>query len=303
MFIKYLCTLTLSLILFSLWGNKKAFAQQPITIKLSGVKDSIDVFEKQRKKHLCHQLPELAHSGFNRPTMEMLIMCRALYLGGLDYRFEYKFVPNYSRALFAANSGQVAMPYTSIWQPEIDTRKFYQISPIYPANVFVKGFFVPEHKKQTIEQTLNTLISNGVTINQALKKYRILTTERWGQDWQMIKKLGLQAANVSQHASLCLLADKGRGDIVLTELLMKSALGMTYTCKDQFNMVPVGNIKIRFPNSRHFIVSKKAKHSRKIQQALEKGLQQMRDNKEFEYFYYPLAENKQAIDSWQTLPQ
>ena len=96
---------------------------------------------------------------------------------------------------------------------------------------------------------------------------------------------------------MCNMIKYGRGDLYLGELIMIGNKNIVFNCNGLI-LEPIEGIKAAFIEPRHFVVSKISPNSKEIYQALDNGLNILRETGEIEQAFYPITHNKTIIDSW-----
>ncbi len=213
------------------------------------------------------------HIGHNQIVAELLILCRALELGGLKPAFEFNNTPDYLRIIHDSANSVTLMPGFIVWKTDINPDLFYISDPVLKEKEFVKGIYtVPDNKK---------LLS--IKHADELKHYAITTNQNWIHDNAEITcitpKIITAASN--PHLMARMIVAK-RADFMLFPFFNSSDLNGSF---NDINLVPLQGMKVAFNESLHFIVSKKHPKGLVVYEALQKGLKELHTNGTLRYIY------------------
>ncbi|KMT66737.1 hypothetical protein XM47_01020 [Catenovulum maritimum] len=234
----------------------------------------------------------------SRLSIELVLICKALRLGGLNSPILFKPSANYTRSIVSAEKGYAALSSTSVWRDEIDTDLFYMSPPIFKPGQFVKAFFTTEEKRVGIEQDIAEALAQGKSPLTVLSKFSILTSKKWKHDWAIATKLGIPKNDASESANRCKMLANERGDLYLGELAMVGRFNLAIPCLNKVTLYPIRGVKITFDTARHFIISKKYPNAKQISEALNKGLTLLKASGELDRALYPFPDLKRDIDDW-----
>ncbi|MFW5490531.1 MAG: hypothetical protein ACNI3A_19290 [Desulfovibrio sp.] len=214
----------------------------------------------------------IEHVGNNtltRGIAEVLIIAKALQLGGIDPTFEYKFVPNARRETMEVANGMAVIcsqqfnKYTMLTPGYKES--LYLSSPIIRFGEFQKGFYcLPDNKKVLEARTVQELNAAGTG----------LVGRHWNNDHQVLTAMGLTDIETAPtFKALFEMLRVGRGDWIPLEFSNAKDLS-----RIQFGVrvVPVPGIKFSLLESRHFLVSRTHRLGPEVFAALEKGIAQLR---------------------------
>lgn len=217
----------------------------------------LEVFNKWTLKQDCWNVDEFKSKHSLRGAIELIIICKAFHLGGLDIILDFYPSPNYSRSLVLANQGKIHIPGETIWKDEIDESLFYVTKALIEIGEMKKGLFtLGEHPMLTQVKT-----------KQDLEKYVGIAPDKWTHDWQVISRLTPQLLNAPSSVAVHKMIAKGRADFTLGEFNTDMKIRL-----ENVVLVPIPNMYVSLQQSRHFIIRKDVRHSKLIFEALEKGL-------------------------------
>ncbi|WP_031481890.1 type 2 periplasmic-binding domain-containing protein [Maridesulfovibrio frigidus] len=201
----------------------------------------------------------------SRPAVSMLILRQALSLGGMNSDFFFITCPNPGRSINEVKNGRAVLYSSDIWEQEFDD-SVYKTAPLLQRGEFQKGIYV--NKK-------SLLLKNNPTV-LSLKKKTPLVEHTWTTDIETLKQIGFKNIQTApQYDLLFKMINRDRADFTLLDFPLNKNLIVQSTDGDLY---PLPNVKVVFPHSRHFMVSKKHPQGKIVFEALEKGLKIMREN-------------------------
>lgn len=211
--------------------------------------------------------------GHNQILAELLILCRALELGGIKPAFEFNNIPDYLRIMNDSANSVTLMPGFVIWKTDINQELFYISDPVLREKEFVKGIYtVPGHKK---------LLS--IKSYYDLKHYMVTTNQNWSHDNAEIACITskVTTAGSNPHLMARMILAK-RADFMLFPFFNSPDMSGYF---NDIKLVPVKGMKVAFNESLHFIVSKRHPQGKMVFEALQKGLKELHANGEIRYVY------------------
>ena len=226
------------------------------------------------------------HIGHNQILAELLILCRALELGGLKPAFEFNNILDYLRIMNDSANSVTLMPGFVIWKTDINPDLFYISDPVLKEKEFVKGIYtVPRNKKLL-----------AINSHYDLKKFIVTTNQNWNHD---NAELACITSNVTTAASnphlMARMVVAGRADFMLFPFFNSPDLSGYF---NDIHLVPVKGMKIAFNESLHFAVSKKHPYGLMVYEALQKGLKEIHANGELRYIYEKTGFFNPLVKDW-----
>ncbi|WP_075186375.1 hypothetical protein [Teredinibacter haidensis] len=240
-------------------GTSNLYAE---VVKVSANKVIYDSYNAWTDKKNCSGIDNFRRTNIHRGVVELLLICKALNIGGLHADLQVKEVPNYSRALVEAKKGNVTMPAETVWKVEIDESAFYVSDPIFEEGSIELGVYA---------LPTNLGIMKVDSLND-LKKYKSISSDRWVVDWETLNAMGVEKNSVPKLDVMFKFIGAGRADFVLSEFSSEEDFSMEMA---GVRLVPVPNIKVGLKGTRHFVVSKKSPNAEKVFRALQKGLKKL----------------------------
>lgn len=209
------------------------------------------------------EIDNFSYKDSHRGTIELILMFKALKIGGIDVMVSFVEVPNYTRALIEARRGKADLPAETIWRPDADSKFFYITDPIFRKGEIELGVYVLPTNAKILE----------VRSVKELQMFSAVSSSNWLMNWGALGEMGVERHSAPRIELMYKMVKAGRADFFLT----------SFTRKDDFSseqagvrLIPIPNIKVGLNNSRHFAVSKASPHGKRIFEALQKGLKLLR---------------------------
>ncbi|MBU2713222.1 hypothetical protein [Zooshikella harenae] len=259
-------------------------AHAPLTVTVATPKYVARTFLRWQQKEPCQQVKHYSSPYANRGTVELIIICRALYEAGLNFSLDLLEAPNYSRALLDVKSGRAMISAETVWDQEI-TEEFHVSKLIIPSKKFVKGIYVRSGDNRL----------NNVRSIDDLRKFRGVMVKNWIIDWYTMENMNLTMFPVNSIESLYYMIESERADYTLFEF--NQAVHQARRVKHiQLQIIP--GIKIRLDGERFFVVSKKAKYDDLVFSFLQQGLDVLQKNGEIHRAYRESGFFNPVMDDW-----
>ncbi len=200
-----------------------------------------------------------------RPAISMLLLKQALTLGGLDLDLFFITCPNPGRSITEVKNGRAVVYSSDIWELDFDD-SVYKTAPIIQRGEFQKGLYV--NKSSAFMKKSPSILS--------IKNSIPLVEHTWTTDIETLKKIGFKNIQTApQYNLLFKMMNRDRADFILLEFPLDKNLDIENNDGDLY---PIKNVKIVFPHSGHFMVSKNHPQGKIVYEALEKGLKIMRED-------------------------
>ncbi|KMT66699.1 hypothetical protein [Catenovulum maritimum] len=245
----------------------------------------------------CYEINSYLNSSSFRNSIELVVLCKALYLAGIEVNFKFQLVPNYVRSLLEVEKGNALMAASTAWEADIDDAHLYKSEAVFKSKEFVKGFYTTPALIDEIEFKVHEALNHGTSPVNALRQYSFLSAKHWVYDWHVINALSLPVASMSGHFSLCRMLAANRAQVYMGEMVMIGRDNWAFPC-DNIKLLPIEGIKLSFIQSRHYAISKTHPHGKKVYEALNIGIKKLRSSGELVKALYPLSHQKVILDSW-----
>lgn len=146
---------------------------------------------------------------------------------------------------------------------------------------------------------LYTSIDNNyarTTKAHQLSRLSAASHPQWHTDWSILESLNLTHIHpVDSMLSALDLVAKQKADFVLRAF--QAGEGFTFTHKGGV-FVPIVGVKVFFHDSRHFLVSKKHPNGQRLFEALQIGLEKMRERGDITKIYQRFGVMDKRVDDW-----
>lgn len=255
-------------------------------------------FVNLTKEIPCEQINSFNSPYAIRASVEMILICKALYIGGISPKIILLDAPNYSRALIQTRNGQATIHSESVWKSEVDEDLFYISDPIIRQSEFEKVFYSSKDIRDEIEKALKEAHLQGISSLKVLKRYSVVSSSNWIIDWKTLQELGFKLLNTTRYPLMHKMVYYNRAHLLLGEPSTEVDM---ITTNQGIQLYPVRGIKIGLKESRHFVISKKHPDALKIYNALQNGVKKMRAKGTIERafnesgFFHPLLKNWEKL--------
>jgi hypothetical protein len=236
----------------------------------------------------CENIHKFDRPNVIRFSIEAVLTCQALKLGGYEGEYKLVLAPNNTRARMMAAEGEVAMPTESVWSDSIDDTKFHATIPVLADGEVVFGMFVRADK----------LKSYSVKNLSDLKKLRPVTQRNWVRDWAVLTGLGFTPVEAFSLESIYKMIGAERADFTLWSF--NSLPGFEITV-DSVTLAPLPGIKVFIHGDRRFAISRAFPNAQAIFVALNKGLEILRANGTIARAWRESAYINKRTESWTAL--
>ncbi|WNO09445.1 hypothetical protein [Teredinibacter sp. KSP-S5-2] len=261
---KYLYACFVFLFLFSL----PSYSQQPLIIYAnSGVMEIYDDFIAGRNKvDINDYTLNSLHS--SRSVTETLLFEQALALGGFDKKIKLASERiDYDNKLYLLLSGK-ALAYTEAFYLDdfLPHQNDLLISdPVIRKNEYFVGLYTSPDNKKALSATADSLGELTATSNNT-----------WVQDWKALNSIGLKKVyHVASWIYMIKMVKNQQADFILSHFQPGPEMRLMW---EGHNLVPIPNLKLALPGSRHFVISKKHPNGPELFEALNKGIKILRES-------------------------
>lgn len=233
--------------------------------------------------------PNYAHSNTRRDVVELLILQRALALGGFEEPLVVRPTDGYLRILRQLAEGKITITGTTVW--DFDAREL--VEDVWVSNALVRRgeFVVGLYTREKNEKVLA-----AQTLPQLLQLTPV-TSRNWKMDWSLLEQMGYKHLQyASSWESMVRMVLAGRADFVLAPFPATSSLYIQ--AEGGRYLQPIPGIKVAFPAERVFAVSKNHFSSLAVYEALQRGIKLMRASGELEQAYRDSGFFNHYTQSW-----
>ena len=233
-------------------------------------------------------ITDFSYQSASRPATALLIIQQALKAGGMDTEIRFISCPNIARSLAEVKKGKAAILATDIWELDFD-ETVYETAPFIRKGDFEKVIYAAKG---------SPLLNSKLDLKQLLK-FCPLTEFSWNIDIKVLQMMGFHNIQTApQYDLLFKMLNKNRADFLLLELSKSPDFSYkTSTCSVEV----VKGVKVVFPYSRHFMVSKKHPDGKKIFEALQRGLKILREDGTIKRAIYQSGIKDKRIKNWKVI--
>lgn len=212
--------------------------------------------------------------GLWRHLMEHLVFVRAARLGGCDCRVEIVGTESdltYARAVEEVAAGRaMSFPAATFNSPQLEQRESILLSdPLVDESEFFVGLYTHESRTDVLE----------LTDIDDIRALRFVVGASWATDVQVLEDRGFQIVKGVEWTSMLKMLEAGRADVIMQPFASNADMSFT-DVNVEGRFLPVPNVKLSFPFSRHYIVSAEHPDGPDFLKALNNGLAILRDNGE-----------------------
>ncbi len=202
-----------------------------------------------------------------RDVVDMIIAQQALKLGGFDHSFSYTPGKVNFRNTKMLQNGQLLISFDSYWQQDAQALadKVYISTPVIKNGEYIAGIYTsPKNDKVLAIKSLTDLQS-----------LTAVSTPLWRTDWQTLQSLPLkELVKENSWLSMARMVNLQWVDFLLMPF---NAMPDQSFTMEKIHLVPVKNIAIVLKDSRHFVISKLHPQGKAAFNAINKGLQLLRE--------------------------
>lgn len=264
-------------------------ASEPIDIAI-GVSDSLgpritNVMEKY--PNVCAQ-DDFYSDEWLRTSLEFVIVCRAIRLGGLDATYTIRNYPNSARTRRELLNGNVAIMVDLPWGEFGKNESLYRSDAVLRIGDFEKGIYTrPDHTALLQVRTL-----------EDLRKFKAVSNKTWVYDWDALERMKIETFTVPEYGLMGRMVESGRVDFLVGEFPGESDLSQYI---NGVRFVPVPGVKVVLLGSRHVTVAKRAPHAKRIFDAVQAGLKIMRERGSIKKGYRTVGFFNPLVEDWKVL--
>ena len=258
---KRICNILLILI----WSINPIFAFSNKVLIVTATQSIVDRYEKFiiEKGGDPLQISDYKSKCSQRAVVDIVLIQQALHLADMEIDIEFLIVPNPIRGQITVKTGKAAMFAHDIWEENFDNEVYKSYPIIRKGEYEALIFTLPKNEGVLSVQSL-----------EDLKNYKPVISQSWTKDIKTLRDMGFSDIILPNRYDLIFRTiDGGRGDFTL---LSGSELNQSRAFVDDIILYPVIGIKIQYPFSRHFMISKKYPDGKEIHKALNRGLVMLR---------------------------
>lgn len=204
----------------------------------------------------------------SRMEAELLLLCNALRLGGYDAPIAFVFAYNYNRALSEAVAGRIDLPTQSVWAAEIAEHADALLSsePLIAPGEWVVGLYTTQNRADVL----------AADSPEKVRRLVAAAPRGWVEDWRALETLGLRGLiDVQENQRIPAMIAAGHADFTLRNFSANPDMGHALV-DPPLRMLPIRGVKLGFPTSRHFAISRARPDAEALKAALDRGIAALR---------------------------
>jgi len=229
--------------------------------------------------------------GSHVEIIEMILLQQALKLGGIDRPIIFNPKPSINILEYSdLIAGDSLVLARSVWHEDILNYRgsLFVSEPIVEFGEYEAGLYVA--KRNVHLHNLN---------KQHLDKLTVVANPRWKVDWRALHNTDLNIVSfIGPWETMLEMVETNVVDAMLINFSVSSTLELNF---ENRLYVPVNNLKVFLPDSRHFVVSKRHPEGRAVFEALNKGLEILRSNGTIEKALKQSGFINEKVMDWQTI--
>ena len=201
-----------------------------------------------------------------RDVVDMILAQQALKLGGFDYNFNYAPGKVNFRNTKMLENGELLISFDSYWQQDAIplADNVYVTAAVIRNGEYVAGIYTSPKNSKTL----------AISKLSDLKGLSAVSTSKWRTDWQTLQNLPLQKLiQEDSWLSMVRMVNIQWVDFIL--MPFNSTPDKSFTM-DRIHLIPVNGVGVILKDSRHFVISKEHPRGKEAFQAINKGLNIMR---------------------------
>ncbi|CCQ10769.1 hypothetical protein PALB_16360 [Pseudoalteromonas luteoviolacea B = ATCC 29581] len=206
-------------------------------------------------------------NGSHIEIIEMVLLQQALYLGGETRAVEFRPQPAVNSLEYdALIAGDSVLIGRSVWHQDIIELKgsLYVSEAIVDVGQYEAGLYVT--KRNISLQDLPA---------ERLDQITVVANPRWHSDWQALNNIDVNLISfIGPWETMLNMVENQVADAMLINFSVSESLSLNFEGREY---VPIKNIKVLLPDSRHFVVSKRHPEGAVVAQALNKGLKILKE--------------------------
>ena len=230
----------------------------------------------------CHKLD--LYQQPNIHLMETVILCKALFLGGIRARYKVEGVPTQARAMRSLSSGVNVIFANSVWR-SLDNESVYMSDVLVPRGDYLKGIYTSPTNKKVL----------GVKTLKNLARYYAVVGNTWHLDRHLLDCFGMAQVYVPGYNEMLKMVDSHRTDYLMHNFTSNPGFRLNEFGVD---LVPVPNITVSMPDSLHFFISKKHPAGKIIYAAVNDGLKQLKKDQAVRKGYQSVGFYNEKLVGW-----
>lgn len=243
---------------------RSTFAQSPIVVDILTSENFtaryVEFLDGKSPLEVKHFHPST--KGSHIELVEMILLQQALFLGGETRPLEFRPRPSVNMVEYEPLiSGESLLIGRSVWHEDIINLKgsLYVSEPFVEAGQYEAGFYVAKRNVALHDLPI-----------ERLDQITVVANPRWHVDWRALNNIDVNLISfIGPWETMLGMVENQVADAMLVNFSVSENLTMNFEGREY---VPINNLKVLLPDSRHFVVSKRHPEGEHVFNALNKGL-------------------------------
>lgn len=210
-----------------------------------------------------------------RDVVDMIIAQQALLLGGFEYEYSYYPGKVNFRNTALITDGDLLISFDSYWKKDAERLQddVFISSPVIRKGEYVAGIYT---------HPSNTKVLSVTTLDE-LQRLSAVSTPKWQSDWSTLEALKLnRLVREDEWLSMAQMVNRSWVDFMLMPFHASENGSFNL---GNIHLIPVPNIAILLDDSRHYVISKKHPLGKQAFQAINIGLEKLRQKQQISKAY------------------
>lgn len=280
------------LIIFLLLPNW-CFSLTPLVVDIMQSENFTQRYQSFLNGRSPHEINDFhaTTKGSHIEIIEMILLQQALRLGGIDRPIVFNPKPSINILEYSdLIAGDSLILARSVWHEDILNYRgsLFVSEPLVKFGEYEAGLYVAKR---------NVHLQN--LAEAQLKNLTIVANPRWKVDWRALHNTDLNIVSfIGPWETMLEMVETSVVDAMLINFSVSESLELNF---ENRLYVPINNIKVFLPDSRHFVVSKRHPEGRAVFKALNKGLSILRTNGKIEQALKQSGFINEKVTDWQTI--
>lgn len=233
----------------------------------------------------CHEQSLIKQANIH--LMEVVLLCKALKIGGLNVTFKTVPMPNQERAVRAMSKGEITMFANSVWS-YLKTDQILISRAIMPYGSYEKGIYMAASHPAL----------KRVHSDLSIKELFAVVGTSWQVDRKVLDCFNIQYETVSSYPQMLRMTQTKRVDFILHNFTSYAHLGLE---EFETHLVPINGLKFSMPDSLHYFVSAKHPDGANVYAALQHGLNSLNAQGDIVRAYTSIGMYNPKVRHWESL--
>ena len=263
-----------------------AHTKEPLPIPILIYSEHISAAKELLADQNCMEFDQYEFR--NQVLMELVLLCQALSLGGIEPEFKLTPVPSQDRALRLLQTDNYFTAAFTFWNKDANPQ-FHVISKALIKNgEFFKGIYTSPKNMRLLQ----------LKDPDELKQFKSVSNPSWHVDREVLNCLGVEYDIVVSYPQMLRMVEARRVDFILHNFanhpkLHQHAFGTI--------LKPVEGIKVAMRGSLHFVISKNYDIKHNLYSTLEKGLSELEKRNTIRRAYNDSAFFRHEVSDWKAI--